>query len=94
MAHKNDGLMVVVMIIALIAFCIGAGIGIVMNISGDENVENSNNTTHYQNVTVEMTSNLNDSNQVDDNNSVMVYDAEKDNATNLDYGDSNINYSN
>ncbi len=91
MAHKNDGLMVVVMIIALIAFCIGAGIGIVMNISGDENVENSNDTIHYQNVTVEMTSNLNDSNQVDD---IMVYDAEKDNATNLDHNDSNIYYNN
>lgn len=94
MAHKNDGLMVVLMIIALIAFCIGAGIGIVMNISGDENVENSNNTTHYQNVTVEMTSNLDDSNQVDDNSNIMLYDAEKDNVTNLDYEDSNINYSN
>ncbi len=94
MAHKNDGLMVVLMIIALFAFCIGAGIGIVMNISGDENVENSNNTTHYQNVTVEMTSNLDDSNQVDDNSSIMLYDAEKDNVTNLEYEDSNINYSN
>lgn len=64
MKQKNDGKIVVLMIIALIAFGIGSGIGISMGLGVDSN--HTNNTTHVKNVTVEMTSNLdqhNDSEQ-------------------------------
>ncbi len=58
MPPKNDKRTVVFMIIALIAFCIGAGMGVSMSISGDS-VDAENNTTHVENVTEEMTTNLN-----------------------------------
>lgn len=57
MASKNDGTLVVFMIIALIAFCVGAGIGVSMVIS-DDGADVANNTTHIENVTHEMTTNL------------------------------------
>ena len=47
------------MILVLIAFVIGAGIGVLM--SFDNGSDNSTNETHVENVTVEMTSNLNNS---------------------------------
>lgn len=84
---KNDGTLVVFMIIALIAFCVGAGIGVSMSIS-DDNVDAANNTTHVENVTQEMTMNVNDTN---DN---IVYDSEIDQANYLGKGDSNLNYTN
>lgn len=59
MASKNDGTLVVFMIIALIAFCVGAGIGVSMVIS-DDGADVANNTTHIENVTHEMTTNLTD----------------------------------
>lgn len=85
MAPKNDGTMVVFMIIALIAFCIGAGIGVSMSIS-DDSGDAVNNTTHVENVTHEMTTNLNDT------NSDVVYDSEVDEANILYEGDTNLNY--
>ena len=57
MTSKNDGTLVVFMIIALIAFCVGAGIGVSMVIS-DDGADVANNTTHIENVTHEMTTNL------------------------------------
>ena len=45
MASKNDGTLVVFMVIALIAFCVGAGIGVSMVISDDgADVANNTNT--------------------------------------------------
>lgn len=61
MTSKNDGTLVVFMIIALIAFCVGAGIGVSMVIS-DDGADVANNTTHIENVTHEMTTNLTDTN--------------------------------
>lgn len=55
---KRSGKTVLLMIIVLIAFIVGAGIGILMSFddgSVDENV------THYKNVTKEMTTNVNKS---------------------------------
>ena len=81
MASKNDGTLVVFMIIALIAFCVGAGIGVSMVIS-DDGADVANNTTHIENVTHEMTTN-------DD----LAYDSEKDESNYLEKGESNLDYS-
>ncbi|WP_299525326.1 hypothetical protein [uncultured Methanobrevibacter sp.] len=87
MASKNDGTLVVFMIIALIAFCVGAGIGVSMSMS-DDGADVANNTTHVENVTQEMTTNLTDK------NNVVVYDSEIDQANYLERGDTNLNYTN
>ena len=71
---------VVFMIIALIAFCVGAGIGVSMVIS-DDGADVANNTTHIENVTHEMTTNLTDTN--DD----LAYDSEKDESNYLEKGE-------
>lgn len=85
MPPKNDRIIVVFMIIALIAFCIGAGMGVSMYIS-DDGVDAENNTTHVENVTEEMTTNLDNS----DNNDT-VYDLET-NQSNITYEkDINLN---
>ena len=85
MPPKNDRIIVVFMIIALIAFCIGAGIGVSMSIS-DDGGGAENNTTHVENVTEEMTTNLDNS----DNNDT-VYDLET-NQSNITYEkDINLN---
>ncbi|MBR4448117.1 MAG: hypothetical protein IKS50_06810 [Methanobrevibacter sp.] len=55
------------MIIALIAFVIGAGIGVSLSLS-----DGSDDGPHYENVTKEMTSNVN---QTDD---VYLFDADVD----------------
>lgn len=57
---KRSGKTVLVVIIALVAFIIGSGIGITLSLDDGS----ADNTTHIENVTVEMTSNLNDSNSV------------------------------
>ena len=85
MPPKDDKITVVFMIIALIAFCIGAGIGVSMSIS-DDGGGAENNTTHVENVTEEMTTNLDNS----DNNDT-VYDLET-NQSNITYEkDINLN---
>lgn len=72
----------IIMIIALIAFVVGAGAGISMALGSD------NDGPHYENVTVEMTSNLSDVDQVyydDENDSIDYNDVEfimKNNLTN------------
>ena len=58
-SRKNEGKLALIMILALIAFVIGSAIGISVSIGEHENQTVENNTTHYENVTVEMTSNLN-----------------------------------
>ena len=58
---KRSKKTVLIMIIILVAFVIGAGMGVLMSL--DDGTDN--NETHVQNVTKEMTSNLNNtSNQV------------------------------
>lgn len=85
MPPKDDKITVVFMIIALIAFCIGAGIGVSMSISDDSGGA-ENNTTHVENVTEEMTTNLDNS----DNNDT-VYDLGT-NQSNITYEeDMNLN---
>ena len=55
--------LVVFMIIALIAFCVGAGIGCIYGHSQiGMAADVANNTTHIENVTHEMTTNLTDTN--------------------------------
>lgn len=59
---KRSGKTVLVMVIILLAFIIGAGAGIFMSFEASNNETANNNTTHIENVTVEMTTNLNESN--------------------------------
>ena len=65
---KRSGKSVLIMIIILLAFIVGAGAGIFMSFEAENNATNiTNNTTdapHVENVTVEMTSNLNKSKDV------------------------------
>ena len=58
--RKTNGITLTLMIIALVAFIIGAGIGI--SLSFEE--EAPDEGPHYENVTDEMTSNLNDTTPV------------------------------
>jgi hypothetical protein len=58
--RKANKSLVLIMIIALIAFVIGAGIGISFILGEDA----ADNAPHYKNVTKEMTSNLNETEQV------------------------------
>lgn len=58
MASRNEGIIALLMILALIAFVIGSAIGISVSIGEHENLTNGNNTTHVENVTVEMTTNV------------------------------------
>lgn len=64
--HKRSGRTVFLMILALLAFVIGAGIGISMSFD-----DGSDDGPHWVNVTKEMTTNLNDTEPV-------YYDSEVD----------------
>lgn len=64
MARRNEGKIALIMILALVAFIIGSAIGISVSLNQQDNQTPENNTTHVQNVTVEMTTNLNKSNEV------------------------------
>lgn len=59
---KRSAKTVFLMIMVLMAFVIGAGIGVML--SFDHGNENAENETHIENVTVEMTTNLNETEQV------------------------------
>ena len=74
---KTSKTTLLIMIIALVAFVIGAGIGISMAL--DDSSED-NNKVEFENVTVEMTTNLNDKN----NTTVDIFDDEKDD---IDFND-------
>ncbi|WP_458453685.1 hypothetical protein [Methanobrevibacter sp.] len=52
--RKSNGKLVFIMIVALIAFVIGAGIGVSLSLSDD----NADNAPKFENVTKEMTTNL------------------------------------
>ena len=54
MRRKNDGKIVLILIFVLVAFIVGAGIGVTMGLDGGNNDKNE---THIKNVTVEMTTN-------------------------------------
>lgn len=56
---KRSRKTVLLMILILFAFIVGAGIGILL--SFDDGTEDVKNETHYENVTVEMTTHLNES---------------------------------
>lgn len=58
----RDGKTVLLMVLILVAFIIGAGIGVLMSFEQQNPVEE--NQTHVENVTVEMTSNLNNTTEV------------------------------
>lgn len=58
----RSGKTVLIMILVLVAFIIGAGMGVLM--SFDDGNSTQANETHYDNVTVEMTSNLNNTTEV------------------------------
>lgn len=53
MTRRNEGIIALLMVLALIAFVIGSAIGITVSIEQHENATN-NNTTHVENVTSEM----------------------------------------
>lgn len=57
MRRKNDGKIVLILIFVLVAFIVGAGIGVTM---GLDDGNNDKNETYIKNVTVEMTTNLNE----------------------------------
>ena len=59
---KRSARTVFIMIMVLLAFVIGAGIGVMF--SFDKGTEEADNETHIENVTVEMTSNLNETEEV------------------------------
>lgn len=71
--HKRSSLTVLLMILALLAFVIGAAIGISLSFDDD----GSDDGPHWVNVTKEMTTNLNDTEH-------FYYDREVDN---VDYND-------
>ena len=57
MSGKNDGIIIIFMVVALIAFGIGVGVGIDIAINEDASADNAtNNTTTVVNVTEVMTS--------------------------------------
>ena len=73
MAKRNEGIIALLMILALVAFVVGSAIGISVSLDEHDNQTNENNTTHVENVTHEMTSNVyNHSNSVE-------YDYDQDN---------------
>lgn len=79
MARKNEGKLALIMILALIAFIVGSAIGVSVSLSQQDNQTLDNNTTHIENVTVEMTTNLNQEEEI-------TYDYDR------DYIDFNDNY--
>lgn len=66
--RKTSGFLVLIMIIALLAFVIGAGLGVSLSFDNDD----GDDAPQFENVTKEMTSGLNDTEQV-------YYDKETDN---------------
>lgn len=65
MTQKNDGKLLVILIIAIIGFGIGVcyGISVTMNLDQDDNATNETQIRHVENVTEEMTTNLTDDTQ-------------------------------
>ena len=82
--QKTNGMLVFLMIIALIGFVLGAGVGVSLNLedSGDDE------GPHYQNVTKEMTNNLSESKKVSYDSSVDGVDFNE----NQTSGTNNVSY--
>ena len=79
MNRRNEGIIALLMVLALVAFIIGSAIGITVSFEEHSNTTN-NNTTHVENVTVEMTQHKNNT----DDSIYFDYDE--------DYLDFNDNY--
>ncbi|MCR5026060.1 MAG: hypothetical protein K6A34_01270 [Methanobrevibacter sp.] len=62
MRRRNEGIIALLMILALIAFVVGSAIGIMVSIEQHENATSNNNTSHVENVTVQMVNNNSGSN--------------------------------
>lgn len=63
MRRKNENIIVLLMILALIAFVVGSAVGISVSINEHESqVNNDSDNQTFENVTVEMTSNITKSN--------------------------------
>lgn len=77
--RRNEGKLALIMIVVLIAFIIGSAIGISVSIGEHDNQTNENNTTHVENVTTQMTTNV-------DNNNSVPFDYDKDA---VDYNENN-----
>ena len=77
MARRNEGIIALLMILALVAFVIGSAIGISVSMTEHDNQTNENNTTHVENVTHQMVSPHNTPD-------VVEYDYEADN---VDYNE-------
>ncbi|MDO5848339.1 MAG: hypothetical protein Q4P18_02285 [Methanobrevibacter sp.] len=58
----NDGKLVFIMVVALVAFGIGAVAGITIGMDNVNNTDNATEVTHIENVTVNMTTNLSEEN--------------------------------
>lgn len=56
----NDGKLVFIMIIALVAFGIGAVMGITIGMDNIDNADNATGIVHVENVTDQMSNNLTD----------------------------------
>lgn len=63
MRKISEGKLAVIMVLALIAFVAGSAVGITVSINEHEVVNDTNNDSHVENVTVEM---LNKSNKVNE----------------------------
>ena len=83
--RKSSKAVMAVMIIALIAFVIGAGIGVSLSFDNGGDDEGP----HYENVTKEMTSNLNDTEDIYFDKNVDGIDYNENSTSQL-----NVNYSN
>ncbi len=57
----NDGKLVFVMVVALVAFGIGAVAGITIGMDNIDDMDNTTDINHVENVTNEMTTNLTNS---------------------------------
>lgn len=79
MTRRNEGIIALLMVLALVAFIIGSAIGISISLEEHDNVT-VNNTTHVENVTQEMLSGAGH------NNDTIEFDYE------TDYIDFNDNY--
>ena len=87
--RKTSGFLVLTMIIALLAFVIGAGIGV--SLSLDDGSDNGNDGTGFQNVTSEMMNSANTTTHVSYDKSVDGVDFNKNQTVNKNSNKTNTN---
>lgn len=64
MSGRNEGIIALLMVLALVAFIIGSAIGITISLEEHDNATKNNNTTlHVENVTEQMTSGVGHNNK-------------------------------